>query len=129
MGSRVSVVEKRLDETNESLRTVDHVKDKLVQHSVDMKALNQKVADLSGLVGVEDRFKDLVQVTKVSTVFPTRQPNATGVSTSTSLQYRGLASVRYMSLLVHTKLQQTTSPHVKYLHQVQPAQRSVSSLY
>lgn len=66
MGSRVSVVEKRLDETSESLRTVDRVKDKLLQHSVDMKALNQKVADLSGLLGVEDRFRDFVQVTKVS---------------------------------------------------------------
>lgn len=66
MGSRVSVVEKRLDETSESLRTVDRVKDKLLQHSVDMKTLNQKVADLSGLLGVEDRFRDFVQVTKVS---------------------------------------------------------------
>lgn len=73
MGSRVSVIEKRLDETSESLRTVDHVKDKLLQHSVDVKALNQKVVDLSGLVGVEDRFKDLVQVSKVSTVCSNRQ--------------------------------------------------------
>lgn len=66
MGSRVSVVEKRLDETSESLRTVDRVKDKLLQHSVDIKALNQKVVDLSDLLGVEDRFRHFVQVTKVS---------------------------------------------------------------
>ena len=65
MGSRVSVVEKRLDETNESLRMVDRVRDKLLQNSVDVKALNQKVADLSGLLGVEDRFKDFVDVMKV----------------------------------------------------------------
>lgn len=65
MGSRVSVVEKRLDEAQELLIGVDRLRDKTLVHTDDMKTLNRKVAELSALLGVEERVNGLVKVTQV----------------------------------------------------------------
>lgn len=65
MGSRVSVVEKRLDETQELLIGVDRLRDKTLVHTDDMKTLNRKVAELSALLGVEERVNGLVKDTQV----------------------------------------------------------------
>lgn len=67
MGSRVSIVEKRLDETHDALVGVERLRAKTTAHSFDIKGLDQKLAQLSALVGVEDRVKGLVKVTQVST--------------------------------------------------------------
>lgn len=65
MGSRVSVVEKRVDEAHQSLLRIDRLRDKSLVHSDDIKALQRKMDDLSGLMGVEDRMRGLVQASKV----------------------------------------------------------------
>lgn len=66
MGSRVSVVEKRLDETQESLLKVERLRDKALAHTDQMKKLTQKVTELSALLGVEGRVKGLVEDTQVT---------------------------------------------------------------
>lgn len=66
MGSRVSIVEKRLDETRDALVAMELLRAKNTAHSYEIKCLNAKVAELSALVGVEDRVKGFVQVTQVN---------------------------------------------------------------
>lgn len=66
MGSRVSVVEKRLDEAHESLLRLDRLGDKALLHTDEIKNINQKVAELSALLGVEERVSGRLQVAQVS---------------------------------------------------------------
>ncbi|CAM9905079.1 unnamed protein product, partial [Sphacelaria rigidula] len=64
MGSRVSVLEKRLDETKEALAGIERLRAKSTAHAYEMKCLSAKVSELSPLAGVEERIKRLVEVTQ-----------------------------------------------------------------
>lgn len=68
MGSRVSVLEKRLDETKEALAGIERLRAKSTAHAYEMKCLSAKVSELSPLAGVEERIKRLVEVTQVGFV-------------------------------------------------------------
>lgn len=65
MGSRVSVVENRLDETKEHLLVVDRLRDKSGAHTAQIKSLKETVTELCKLIGVEERSKGLVQAAQV----------------------------------------------------------------
>lgn len=65
MGSRVSVVEKRLDETTEHLLVVNQLRDKSGSHSAQIKNLNEMVKELCKLLGMEEKFNGIVHATKV----------------------------------------------------------------
>ncbi|CAM9382131.1 unnamed protein product [Hapterophycus canaliculatus] len=65
MGSRVSVVEKRLDETREHLLVVDRLKDKSGAHTTKIQNLGETVTALCKLFGVEDRLERTVQDSQV----------------------------------------------------------------
>lgn len=65
MGSRVSVVEKRLDETKEQMLVVDRLRDKSGAHTAQIKSLKETVTELCKLIGVEERSKGLVQAAQV----------------------------------------------------------------
>lgn len=65
MGSRVSVVERRLDETRSALDGVEHLRAKATAQTLEIKELYRKIAELSALVGVEDRVKGLVEDSQV----------------------------------------------------------------
>lgn len=69
MGSRISVVEKRLDDIYASLFWMDRLKVKAVAHSDGIKMLTQKVAELTPLLGVEDRLRGLMGADWVSASF------------------------------------------------------------
>ena len=71
MGSRISVIEKRLDETHASLWKVDRLEDKSLVQSEEIEVLTRKVADLTTLLGVEDRFRGLISVNFVSALTAT----------------------------------------------------------
>ncbi|CAM9424792.1 unnamed protein product, partial [Scytosiphon promiscuus] len=61
MGSRVSVVEKRLDETREHMLVVDRLKDKSSAHTAQIKNLGETVTSLCKLFGVEERLRRTMQ--------------------------------------------------------------------
>lgn len=65
MGSRVSVVEKRLDETTEHLLVVNQLRDKSGSHTAQIKNLNEMVKELCKLLGMEEKFNGIVHATKV----------------------------------------------------------------
>lgn len=65
MGSRVSILEKRLDETREALVGIERLRAKNTAHAYELKCLHSKVDQLSALTGVEDRVTGLVKVTQV----------------------------------------------------------------
>lgn len=65
MGSRVSVVEKRLDETREHLLIVDRLRDKTSAHTTQIKNIGETVASLCKLFGVEDRLGRTIQDAQV----------------------------------------------------------------
>lgn len=65
MGSRVSVVEKRLDETKEHLLLVNRLSDKSGAHTAQIHKLSETVTELCKLLGVEERFRATVQATQV----------------------------------------------------------------
>lgn len=67
MGSRVSIVEKRLDETHDTLLMVDRLGDKASAHASGIKKLGQKMEKLWPLLGVEERARELVQAMQVKT--------------------------------------------------------------
>lgn len=69
MGSRISVVEKRLDDIHASLFWMDRLKVKAVAHSDGIKMLTQKVTELTPLLGMEDRLRGLVGADWVSASF------------------------------------------------------------
>ncbi|CAN0312301.1 unnamed protein product [Ectocarpus sp. 6 AP-2014] len=64
MGSRVSVVEKRLDETTEHLLVVNQLRDKSGSHTAQIKNLNEMVKELCKLLGMEEKFNGIVHATK-----------------------------------------------------------------
>ena len=65
MGSRVSVVEKRLDETKEHLLLVGRLSDKSGAHTAQIHHLSETVAELCKLLGVEERLQATVEATQV----------------------------------------------------------------
>lgn len=65
MGSRVSVIEKRMDETKENLMFVGRLSDKSGAHTAQINTLNDTVTELCKLLGVEERFQATVQATRV----------------------------------------------------------------
>lgn len=65
MGSRVSVIEKRLDETREHLLIVDRLEEKSGTHTTQIKNLGETVTALCKLFGVEDRLERIVQDSRV----------------------------------------------------------------
>lgn len=71
MGSRVSVIEKRLDETKEALAGVERLRAKSTAHAYEMKCLSSKVSELYPLVGIEERIKRLVETTQVGCILTT----------------------------------------------------------
>lgn len=66
MGSRVAILEQQMDETKDSLAKVDWLKKKYVAHTDGLGSLHEKVAELSGLFGVEERTEKLVKAMQVS---------------------------------------------------------------
>ncbi|CAM9661521.1 unnamed protein product [Ectocarpus fasciculatus] len=64
MGSRVSVVEKRLDETTRHLLVVNQLRDKSGSHTAQIKNLNEMVKELCKLLGTEEKFNGIVHATK-----------------------------------------------------------------
>ena len=65
MGSRVSVVEKRLDETAEHLLLVGRLRDKSWAHTAQINDLSKAVTELRNLLGVEERFNGAIEATQV----------------------------------------------------------------
>eukprot|EP00752_Nemacystus_decipiens_P012539 g11107.t1 len=64
MGSRVSVVEKRLDETKERLLLVGRLSDKSGTHTAQIHKLSETVTELCKLLGVEERFQATMHATQ-----------------------------------------------------------------
>lgn len=65
MGSRVSVIEKRLDETKEHLMLVGRLSDRSGAHTAQIHNLSETVTKLCKLLGVEERFQATMQTTQV----------------------------------------------------------------
>lgn len=67
MGSRVSIVEKRLDEARDALGSLGHLRAKVVAQASDIEDLTRRVAGLTALTGMEDRVKELLRASQVQT--------------------------------------------------------------
>ena len=104
MGSRVSVIEKRLDETKEALAGVERLRAKNTAHVYEMKCLSAKVSELSPLVGVEERIKRLVETTQVGCLL-------TAIGTGTVARiFAGSSVLRSFARPLPTKLPRGFQP-------------------
>lgn len=65
LGSRLSIVEKHLDDTHNVLAGMEHLRSKSTAQGQEIKSLTLKLAELSALVGVEDRLKGLLEIAQV----------------------------------------------------------------